>query len=151
MHKWASCRSSPVRALAQTHRYQSDVCNSMAFGVDKRGQLIIHRYGVCTVILSGLPTATPGLTHFLKLDGNQQQYTTGMPDSHQVNCSSCFALRSLLVYLNCAAQYHIIKFGSREIDLDHKRCEITWNCTTTCLLWAQRSFLATSIRIAKVG
>ena len=53
----------------------------MTFGVDKRGQLIIHRYGVCTVILSGLPTATPGLTHFLKLDGNQQQYTTGMPDT----------------------------------------------------------------------
>ena len=51
--------------------------------------VVIQRHGVCTVNARGLPTATRGLTHFLKLDGNQQQGIAGMADNHQMNNLTC--------------------------------------------------------------
>ena len=39
--------------------------------------IVIHRFGVGSVSARGLLTVTPGLTHFVKLDGNQQQGITG--------------------------------------------------------------------------
>ena len=54
------------------------VVTSMVF----RGiHVVIQRHGVCTVNARGLPTATPGLTRFVKLDGKQQQRAASMPDS----------------------------------------------------------------------
>ena len=55
----------------------------------KLDNIVIHRCGVCTVNARGLPTVTPGLTHFVKLDGKQQQCIAGMPDSHPVNSFIC--------------------------------------------------------------
>ena len=61
--------------------YWSVELNESSLGVHKRAQLTIQRHGVCTVNARGLPTVTPGLTHFVKLDGNQQQGIAGMADN----------------------------------------------------------------------
>ena len=51
--------------------------------------VVIQRHGVYTVSARGLPTATPDLTHFLKLDGKQQRCTASVPDRQQMNNLAC--------------------------------------------------------------
>ena len=80
---------APTRNQRVLLRMEEGSRGARAIMVVSGSNAAIQRHGVFPVNARGLPTATQGLTHFLKLDGNQQQGIAGMADNHQMNNLTC--------------------------------------------------------------